>query len=88
MQVKLGGTEFVRTKFDGLDGLTTVAYTTADDLIQGRATRAGVRFKIDAEATGFEEAERLVHTLGSLFDSCWKEHLNLRPQLTRTVTGH
>jgi hypothetical protein len=88
MQVKLGTRTFTRSKFDGLDGNTTVGFESDDGRVSSRATKAHVKFKVEVEAEDYQGLKDVVSTFGELIDATWKEHLALKPKLTRTLSGH
>jgi hypothetical protein len=86
MQFEYGKKTFTRTKFDGLDGKTTVALTNEDDTIAAKATSAGVRFELRAECTERQDVVDLIHAFGNLMDHIWDEHKRLRQGALNKLT--
>jgi hypothetical protein len=71
MMEKIGEKNFIRTKFDGLDGRTTVSLVSEDDSMQAKCTSAGMEFKIVANSR--EDMLEIVKTVGHLFDATYKD---------------
>lgn len=76
--------EFIRTKFDSLDGKTVVAFTTPDDSFSIKADKASLRIEGKLVFESAEDVQEYFHKMGA----AWTEHLKLKPKLVNTLSGH
>lgn len=88
MQVQFGDRTFIKTKYDGLDGNTTVAFKREDDKVEGRAKKTGVILKVDIEAFTYQQLRSELASVLALCEQLAKEHEKMRPKLTTSLTGH
>lgn len=83
---KFGPLEFVRTKFDGLDGKTKVAFQELHSDFSIIADQEGIRFRGDMKEPISTQGE--LQGLAEVTSTAWTEHLRLKPKLYTSVSGH
>lgn len=84
--VKFGPLEFIRNKYDGLDGKTKVSFQELDSQFTVVCDQEGVRFKGEMkEPIGTMDE---LQGLAELTSTAWKEHQALKPKLVTSLSGH
>lgn len=81
--MRLGETEFTKTKFEGLDGKVVVSYVSGDSSQEIRATRQGLEVR-GVRVTTEQELDQLA----KMVSEAWGEHRRLKPKLVTSLSGH
>lgn len=84
--IKFGPLEFVRIKYDGLDGKTKVAFQELASEFMVICDQEGIRFKGEMKEPIGTMSE--LQGLAELTSTAWKEHQALCPKLATTFSGH
>lgn len=77
--------KFVKTKIDGLDGLTKVRFRVeGNDEFQLQADRRTVEIQGTLHIGSMPELE----AFAQMMSQAWTEHTKLKPKLSTNLSGH
>lgn len=83
---------FLRTKYDSLDGKTTVAFqeqiegVQANDAFTVKVSSSGMR--MEGKLLGEITTEADLQNFAEFISNAWTEHRKLAPKLVTTLSGH
>lgn len=89
MKYKYFGTEFVRTRFEGVDGKITVSFTENTERVDPftvTISKSGMKFSGVLEKEIASEAE--LQDFAKFISDAWVEARKLAPKIYTSIAGH
>lgn len=78
--------DFVKTKFDSLDGKTKVSFAEKESDFQIVVSRSGM--SISGKLAGEVTSEKELQAFAKLISDAWALHRTLKPRIVSTIAGH